>query len=57
MAVLIKLDVETDEIMVKLTKISRKAVACEDFAASIIQILNISNIDFTYEIDQLHSHS
>ena len=57
MVVFRKLDAETDEIMVKLTKISRKAVACEDFAASIIQILNISNIDFTCESGQLHNHS
>jgi hypothetical protein len=46
MVVLSKLCIETDEIMVKLTKIIRKAVACVDFSAPIIQVLNISNIDF-----------
>jgi hypothetical protein len=37
MVVLRKLGVETDEIMVKLTKIIRKVVACVDFSAPIIQ--------------------
>jgi len=36
MVILRKLDAETDEIMVKLTKIIRKVVACEDFVAPIV---------------------
>ena len=37
MVVLGKLDIETDEIIVKLTKIFIKVVACEDFVAPILQ--------------------
>ena len=55
--VLRKSDAETDEIMVKLTKMIRKVVACVVFVAPIIQVLYISNIGFNYEIDKLHSHS
>ena len=40
-----------------LTKIIRKVVAYVDFSTSIIQVLSISNINFTYETDQLHNHS
>ena len=57
MVVLRKLDAETDEIMVKFNEILIKVVAYVDFSAPIIQILNISNIDFIYETNQLHSHS
>ena len=52
-----KLYVETDEITVKINEIIRKVVAYVDFVASIFQILNISNIDFTCETGQLHNHS
>ena len=36
MVVLRELDIETDGIMIKLTKIIRKVVACVDFSAPII---------------------
>ena len=51
-----KLDVETDENMAKTNENHRKVVACVDFVAPIFQILNISNIGFTCETDQLHNH-
>jgi hypothetical protein len=37
MAVLRKVDIKNDEIMVNLTKIIIKVVACVDFSAPIIQ--------------------
>jgi hypothetical protein len=57
MVVLRRLDVGTDKITVKFNEILIKVVAYVDFSAPIIQILNISNIDFIYETDQLHNHS
>ena len=57
MVVLRKLDIETDEIRIKINENHQKGVACVDFVATLIQDFSISNIDFTYETDQLHSHS
>jgi len=46
MVVLSKLDVETDGIMVKLTKIIRKVVAYVDFVAPTIQDFEYFEHDF-----------
>ena len=47
MVVLREVDVETDKIMVKLTKIIIQVVTCEDFVAPILQ-------DFEYFEHRFH---
>jgi hypothetical protein len=57
MVVLWKLDAETDEITAKFNENDQKGRCLLDFSAPINQDFEYFEQDFTYETNQLHSHS